>query len=537
MKNAMKKLLSLVLVAMLLVSVVPLGAMAAEGDVQPNVSVTVKSSAGTDTVVPVQTKWLDSTQTVGSVLEGLYSYDASRYVVSYNWNGTDYDESRLSDLVTDRCTNLDFTLTKRSAPVTIALDGVGSATKYYDMDTVLTLDASLLATFNLTPTSGKEIDRWTADRSQESITTYTVDGSAVTLTCYQKASGNPNGGSTTTSHAVTFFDVNGNNIWSIDVANGSNVDTADNSTATQVTYAEQNVGTKAGYTFAGWQINKTGTVYSTQSASLVPITGATNFYPVFTQNSAPSTTKYTVRFFDANNANHWTIEVDAGSTIDIADNNSTTKIGWAESNVGVKSGHTFSGWRKNGEGETLSTATVAQLAINSNTSFYPVFTKDSSSSSNSGSTKFVNDIYLNIYLNGKVDSPAKSVKLNGYTIISDDVINLTEVLTVVDDYYTAVDANKGLILDGLYLTKGNFVSNYATDSGKSSSIGDLTAKRYESTVGINVMVTNAKAKTSSTADSSNPKTGDAIFAPVAVLTLSTAALAAVYFISKKRVVR
>lgn len=531
MKNAMKKLLSLVLVAMLLVSVLPLGAMAAETN---NVYYEVWKDGSLQTS---GNRTYPSTTTLGAVLSNVYEVP-SDYDVAYEKNGDTGATADWSINDDDNVNvNVKFTLTKKNIYVKVAVNGGGENETTKPINTELTLDESLLTSFNLYLDAGKAIDYWmVGNQRYEKGSSYTVTAPVV-ITCFQKAGGTSSGGSTTTSHKVQFFDVNDNVVWYIDVANGSNVDTADNTTTTQVTYAEQNVGTKAGYTFDGWQIEKTGTVYSTQSASQVPITGATNFYPKFTQNSAPSTTKYTVRFFDANNANHWTIEVDAGSTIDIADNNSTTKIGWAESNVGVKSGHTFSGWRKNGEGETLSTATVAQLAINSNTSFYPVFTKDSSSSSNSGSTKFVNDIYLNIYLNGKVDSPAKSVKLNGYTIISDDVINLTEVLTVVDDYYTAVDANKGLILDGLYLTKGNFVSNYATDSGKSSSIGDLTAKRYESTVGINVMVTNAKAKTSSTADSSNPKTGDAIFAPVAVLTLSTAALAAVYFISKKRVVR
>ena len=37
-----------------------------------------------------------------------------------------------------------------------------------------------------------------------------------------------------------------------------------------------------------------------------------------------------------------------------------------------------------------------------------------------------------------------------------------------------------------------------------------------------------------TADSSNPKTGDAIFAPVAVLGLSASALAVLFFLNKKR---
>lgn len=45
----------------------------------------------------------------------------------------------------------------------------------------------------------------------------------------------------------------------------------------------------------------------------------------------------------------------------------------------------------------------------------------------------------------------------------------------------------------------------------------------------------AKSSSSSNADSTNPKTGDSIYTAVAVMGLSVTALAAVYFINKKRI--
>ena len=51
------------------------------------------------------------------------------------------------------------------------------------------------------------------------------------------------------------------------------------------------------------------------------------------------------------------------------------------------------------------------------------------------------------------------------------------------------------------------------------------------------MVRDAKRISSGVADSSNPKTGDAIYMAVTVMALSGTALAAAYIFSKKRAVK
>ena len=61
--------------------------------------------------------------------------------------------------------------------------------------------------------------------------------------------------------------------------------------------------------------------------------------------------------------------------------------------------------------------------------------------------------------------------------------------------------------------------------------------RQTGTVYINVMIGNAKAKTSATADASNPKTGDTIFVPFMVMGVTATALAAAYVFGKKRIAR
>ena len=147
--------------------------------------------------------------------------------------------------------------------------------------------------------------------------------------------------------------------------------------------------------------------------------------------------------------------------------------------------------------------------------------------------KFKWDIYLNIYTNNKVDAPAKTVKIND-TIALDNKVSLDEALTIVDDYYYATDSTKGIILDGLYKGMGNWALQFVTDSGKADAFTNLDSAREENYVFINVMATNVTARGTATADSSNPKTGDTIFAPIFVLGLSASALAVMFYLNKKR---
>lgn len=249
-------------------------------------------------------------------------------------------------------------------------------------------------------------------------------------------------------------------------------------------------------------------------------------------------TTYNVKFYDVNGSCHWNINVASGSTVGIADNSTATQISYAEEHVGTKSGYTFSGWKKNGTGDVLSTATVADLAITANTEFRPVFTANSSSSGSgsSGTTnnKFPYPVYLNIYKDTLVGSPDKRVEITK-GIALDGLVSLEEAKTVVKNYYTAKDSD-GISYDGLYIAEGNWVANYVADTQKYDSI-DAGSMRQTGTVYINVMIGNAKAKTSATADASNPKTGDTIFVPFMVMGVTATALAAAYVFGKKRIAR
>ena len=103
--------------------------------------------------------------------------------------------------------------------------------------------------------------------------------------------------------------------------------------------------------------------------------------------------------------------------------------------------------------------------------------------------------------------------------------------------YTALDTNKNMTLDGLYDVTGSWAGNYVTNN-KTDKI-DYVQYRLNNvgSIDINVMLNNAKLKSASAADSSNPKTGDTIFVPFMVMGVTATALAAAYVFGKKRIAR
>lgn len=159
---------------------------------------------------------------------------------------------------------------------------------------------------------------------------------------------------------------------------------------------------------------------------------------------------------------------------------------------------------------------------------------NSSANGSTGSNKFPYPVYLNIYKDTLVGSPDKRVEITKGAAL-DGTVTLSEVKNVVKNYYTAKDSD-GISYDGLYIAEGNWVADYVADTAKYDSI-DAGTMRQTGTVYINVMIGNAKAKSSSTADASNPKTGDAIFVPMMVMGLTGTALAAAYVFGKKRIAR
>lgn len=135
--------------------------------------------------------------------------------------------------------------------------------------------------------------------------------------------------------------------------------------------------------------------------------------------------------------------------------------------------------------------------------------------------------FLKIYLNGKTSSPAKIVKISDYGD-ADGTIDIFEAKRVAGNYYSSTGYD-GLFTDTTW-NGGAYENSTQANSVAVSSTSDTF---------VYIMLWGAKtvsssSSSSSTADSTNPKTGDSIYMVATVMGLSAAALAAVYYVSKKR---
>jgi len=216
--------------------------------------------------------------------------------------------------------------------------------------------------------------------------------------------------------------------------------------------------------------------------------------------------------------------------------------------VGDYEDYTFMGWSTNRNatsGDTTATV-VRQTISGGDRTYYAIYKNvavDPPTSSRPGNITNKdnsNKVYLHIYLNGNAATEVHSTDLMELYLMDDDKVSNAEVLRFVSDYYyTAKDSN-GMEIDGLYVNtgdKGTFPQMYYTDN-KVDELTGINAMRDNGHVHISVMIKNAMrkdaVKNNYTADSSNPKTGDTIMAPVAVMGLSVSALAILFYLNKKR---
>lgn len=185
-------------------------------------------------------------------------------------------------------------------------------------------------------------------------------------------------------------------------------------------------------------------------------------------------------------------------------------------------------------GDTVSFLLVEKKNTNSGSS-------SSGTSSDEVDDEFFKDIWLQIFINDGISKYDKMIKLNDYTMIKDGKVTKDELWSIITKYYKATDSNKGITWKGMYIEDEKVdATNWVEGNYKNvTSVDGLNELRQDGTVVLKVRVTGVTklSSTSSTADSTNPKTGDMIFVPAMVMVASAAAVAFIYMDSKKRAVR
>lgn len=519
----MKKLLSLVLVAMLLVCAVPFQAAAAEADaktVKVNVYVDdVLTADKTITVKPGESITLNEELAKSLVKSdkafvkwtGASGNEANGQVIPYEKIPADYSVNLyVKKIVED-------TRVDAKVPVKIYVDGSyvrdGEITVPVDGAVTLTKELGLKLV-----KEDKEFVKWTG-ASDNDATNVTINYAGITdgysLKLYVNTKKVEEPAKVITTYIV---DDKGNAISSdtnFQPVNGKSAVISD-----ILTYRWLNTW-KDSYEFVTAKSNEKG---SNLSLSTTINVGDTVTVTVKAKSgSTPEAGTVRVTFYGTDGKAVSTYNVTSGSSID------SKKVSDAQTKADNKTGYTFKGWKIDNKGDLYTSAQVAKLVIKGNVDFYAQLEKNSTTNN-----KFPHEVYLQIYKDTKLSAPDKTIKISD-GIAVDGVVSMKEVQSVVKNYYTAKNSD-GIQYDGLYLAEGNFAGNYVTDSGKQDSFDDINARRQERNVHINVMITNANAKsnTNEKADKTNPKTGDMIFIPVIFMVVSGAAIAGVYFYNKKR---
>lgn len=528
MKNTMKRLLSLVLVAMLLVCAVPFQAAAAEDAENLTVKTYVDGKYVTDKHVSVKPG--DSLTLTKELAETLIEDNNKEFVKWTNMK----DEETTGPISYDNLKKanangyyVNLILKKKAAedtrvdakvPVKIYLDGSyvrdGQITVPVDGSVKLTKELGLSLV-----NADKEFVKWTGSSDNEA-TDVTInyagidDGYFLKLFVNTKKAEEP-----VKPITVKIVDDKGNAIakqFEVTPANGKSSVVGDILT-------QRWMGNwKDSYEFVTAKSDEKG-----NNLSLTTTINAGDSLTVTLKaksGSTPEAGTVRVTFYGTDGKAVSTYNVTSGSSID------SKKVSDAQSKADNKTGYTFKGWKIDNKGDLYTSAQVAKLVIKGNVDFYAYLEKDTTTTNN----KFPYKVYLHIFKDNKVDDPAKTINITE-GIALDGKVTLDEVKTVVKNYYTAKTSD-GIKYDGMYLAKGNWVGNFVNDTQKYTTIEDTNEFRKESEVHINVMITNANAKstTNEKADKTNPKTGDMIFIPVIFMVVSGAAIAGVYFYNKKR---
>ena len=190
-----------------------------------------------------------------------------------------------------------------------------------------------------------------------------------------------------------------------------------------------------------------------------------------------------------------------------------------------RDGYIFEGWYLDAAAKIITSNTVYEWAGNSTAYARWKLESDTEGEPMGGTHEKTGKVYLEIYVNGDTENLKKRVDITSYA--ADDKITRAEAQAVVKKYITA-KAGYTLSYDGLF--DDALWWEYKHDpetNGKEYVIVNRDGDDY-----VFVMVNNVKTVA---ADPTNPKTGDMVLpAAMTMMMVSGLAAAAVYVIGKKR---
>jgi len=570
MKNAMKKLFSLALAAMLLVSVVPMGAMASEwlpdnsGDVsnapagvildEPSAFKTEDPSAGNFGIyekMPSESKGsstnvnvvveisLDGTVTYSKTLsypketqvskileEHGPSFNAETHYVKYVKDGVEGDYGwTVKDTNNDGLTKLKIEIQRKQIWVGVSVQGItGQTDKYYPAGTEITLNDQFLKDCNLELTPGNEIKDWSFGGeivANNKKVTITKD---VNIVCRQ---GTPVGPTTPTEGTTTPTEKQ----ITLQIKFGSNSKVSKTFTKTPDNGSATVANMLTDWYDPNWNDNFDCTkAWSKSQQEVIGVNGtakAGDTVTVILETKGSKPTESTNPSTPAAEDIDVIVNVDGATKVNtsvVAKSASIDQLLKKLVGENWASVYKFDYWSE--EGYPYKYANVNSVVSAG---------KKVTINLIGGTSKHnTNKVMLHVFLNGNTSAVYSSYNITG-DLAQDYKVTYNEVKSFLLNKFKA-KTDAGIDLDGLYYVTGNWVGNYFQDN-KAKTIDGLDFELEKGYVHINVMLNNAVAKTSSNADSSNPKTGDDIYMTVTVMGLSAAALCAVYYISKKRAVR
>ena len=147
--------------------------------------------------------------------------------------------------------------------------------------------------------------------------------------------------------------------------------------------------------------------------------------------------------------------------------------------------------------------------------------------------KYNYEVILKLYTNGNTNTVVKVIDAFDY-VQDDGKLSHTEVTRIAKEY---IEPNNdvGLTVYGPFDAYG--WEQYSIYNNRLTNTEYIEVNPYGTTV-VHAMVHNAKIynsnSSSSKADSSNPKTGDTIMVPAAIMSVSVSALAVMFYLKKKR---